>query len=91
MEALARVGADDPRRSRLRSQLAATRNAHGTREVAADPDDLADPEAAFLWFQAEVARLQHQSHVEERVAIADRAVGLGTATGNAEYEAWGRR
>lgn len=90
-EALARVPADDPRRPGLLAQVGATRNPHHPQALEADPHDLADPEAAFLALQAEVASLQHPSHVERRLALADRALALGLATGVAEYRAWGRR
>ncbi len=91
VEALGRTATDDPRRGRLEAQVAATRDAHHAPRAEVDPTDLADPEAAFLRLQARVADLQNPAHVEERLALADRAVGLGTATGVVEFEAWGRR
>lgn len=91
VEALGRTPHDDPRRARLEAQASATRDAHQARAVDVDPADLADPEAAFLGFQARIADLQNPAHVEERLALADRAVGLGTATGVVEYAAWGHR
>ena len=82
VEALGRTATDDPRRGRLEAQVAATRDAHHAPRAEVDPTDLADPEAAFLRLQARVADLQNPAHVEERLALADRAVGLGTATGS---------
>ncbi len=91
LEALATAPEDDPRRARLEAQVAATRDAHHAPLTQVDPADLADPEAAFLGLQARVADLQNPSHVVERLALADRAVGLGAATGAVEYAAWGHR
>lgn len=91
LEALARTAQDSPLRARIEAQVAATRDAHQAPLAEVDPADLADPESAFLGLQAGVADLQNPSHVDERLALADRAVGLGTATGVAEYAAWGHR
>lgn len=90
-EALGKVAPDDPRRGRLEAQVAATRDPHVPAPGRAEPADLADPEVAFLRIQARVADLQHPAHVEERLALGDRALALGVAAGVEEYEAWGRR
>ena len=91
LEALATTPQDSPLRARVEAQVAATRDAHQAPRAEVDPADLADPEAAFLGLQARVADLQNPAHVDERLALADRAVGLGTATGVVEYAAWGHR
>ncbi|WP_299305383.1 LuxR C-terminal-related transcriptional regulator [uncultured Brachybacterium sp.] len=52
---------------------------------------MADPESAFLGLQARMVDLQNPVHVQERLDISGRAVGLGIATGNTEYAAWGHR
>ncbi|WP_377638901.1 LuxR C-terminal-related transcriptional regulator [Oryzobacter terrae] len=91
VEALALTPSDDPRWVRLEAQVAATRDTHHAPLTDVDPADLTDPETAFLGLQARIADLQNPAHVEERLALADRAVGLGTATGVLEYAAWGHR
>jgi DNA-binding CsgD family transcriptional regulator len=91
-EALVALGDSDPvRSSRVRAQLAATRDPFRLDPPPADAPTDRDPEAAFLELQASVGALLNPARAEDRLALAERAISLGRRTANLEYEAWGRR
>lgn len=68
---------------RVRAQLDATRDPFHAEQLGESAPP-ADPESAFAELQAAMG------DGSERLALARRAVALGRATANLEYEAWGR-
>jgi DNA-binding CsgD family transcriptional regulator len=95
IEALALLGDSDPVRSaRVRAQLAVTGSPWvSTRYFTLDeaiPDAAAgDPDAAFLTLNALQVQQVWVGYVDDRLAIAERAVELGRQLGNDDDLAWG--
>lgn len=97
-EALAILGDSDLGRSlRLRAQLACTKNpwvregpaaGFATLPVAAAPG-AGDAESRFLALEARHSAAISVAHVDERLALADEAIVLGSSTLVDEYVAWG--
>ena len=76
----------------VRAQLEATRDDFYDDHVSPDGRraDHADPERAFVDIQAEIRASQDPLMGSDRLRLAARAVALGRACGNREYQAWGR-
>ena len=74
--------------TRVRAQLDATRDPFHAEQLGASAPP-ADPEAAFAELQAAMGDM-HPLGASGRLDLARRAVALGRATQNREYEAWGR-
>lgn len=95
IEGLALLGESDPVRSaRMRAQLAVTGSPWvATRYFTLDealPDAATnDPDAAFLTLNALQVQQVWVGYVDDRLAIADRAVELGRRLGNDDDLAWG--
>ena len=75
--------------ARVRAQLDATRDPFHAEQLAecAPPSE---PEAAFTELQTAIGEAQHPLRASDRLDLARRAVVLGRAAANLEYEAWGR-
>ena len=75
--------------ARIRAQLEATRDPFHSDQPR-EAVETTDPEGDFAGLQARMAEARDPLHASERLEIARRALALGRATANAEYEAWGR-
>jgi DNA-binding CsgD family transcriptional regulator len=71
------------------AQVEATRDVFRAVETV-DVEGEVDPAVEFLEIQARVATLQDPMRANDRLALARRAVALGTIAGDREMQAWGR-
>ena len=76
----------------VQAQLEATRDDFHDDQVSSQERlaDQAHPERAFVDLQAEITASQDPLMGSDRLRLAARAVALGRACGNREYQAWGR-
>lgn len=91
-QSLLAAAADVPEsaRSRVAAQVVATGDAFQPDDLP-DQGPVADPEAEFAALQARITALQDPLRTSDRHRVAQQAVALGRASGNREFEAWGRR
>lgn len=87
-EALVQLDPAGAAAARVRAQLEATRDPFRVDRLAEHPAP-PDPETSFAQLQAAFSD-PDLLHPSDQLKIARRAIDLGRATANREYEAWGR-